>query len=427
MKQETKSSKVLRQRRFYLVLPILVLPFITLLFWVMGGGKEARVQSISEIRKGLDLTLPATQADGKKYLTKMDYYHQATLDSTKRREQIKNDPYYNDTISLHNAETGDQTDIISPNDNVYNSSDLYSRYTDPNEAKVYQKLKQLNAVLNKADTIPVIPPDEYSEIEHPDTTTVSGTDIDRLERMMQAMDQPEGPDPEMKQLNSMLEKILDIQHPNRVQDKIIEASKVNNGQVFVVSADPKTLPISSLDGKQVSYSRQNGFYSLDDHRQVSKSMNSIPAAAYETQTIVNGSTVKLRLLNDIYINGVLVPRNNFLFGEATLDGERLKIEINSVRYKNSLFPVQLSVYDLDGLDGIYIPGAITRNVVKQSADRAAQSIGMTSVDPSLGAQAASAGIEAARSLLGKKIKLMKVTVKSGYHVLLRDDNQKQRR
>lgn len=87
--------------------------------------------------------------------------------------------------------------------------------------------------------------------------------------------------------------------------------------------------------------------------------------------------------------------------------------------------MQLSVYDMDGMDGIYIPGAITRDVAKQSADRAIQGIGLTTLDPSLGAQAASAGIEAARDLISKKVKLVKVTVKAGYQVLLRDEKQKQ--
>jgi len=96
-----------------------------------------------------------------------------------------------------------------------------------------------------------------------------------------------------------------------------------------------------------------------------------------------------------------------------------------VRFGNSLFPVELSVYDMDGLDGIYIPGAITRDVAKQSADRSMQTIGLTSLDPSWGAQAASAGIEAAKTLFSRKVKLIKVTVKAGYQVLLRDEKQKQ--
>ena len=79
---------------------------------------------------------------------------------------------------------------------------------------------------------------------------------------------------------------------------------------------------------------------------------------------------------------------------------------------------------MDGLKGIYVPGAITRDVAKQSADRSLQTIGVTSLDPSLRAQAASAGIEAAKTLFSKKVKLIRVTVKADYQVLLKDEKQK---
>jgi hypothetical protein len=84
----------------------------------------------------------------------------------------------------------------------------------------------------------------------------------------------------------------------------------------------------------------------------------------------------------------------------------------------------LSVYDMDGMVGIYIPGAISRDVAKASADRSMQTLGVASLDDSWGAQAAGVGIEAAKSFLSKSVKLVKVVVKAGYQVLLRDEKQK---
>jgi hypothetical protein len=80
--------------------------------------------------------------------------------------------------------------------------------------------------------------------------------------------------------------------------------------------------------------------------------------------------------------------------------------------------VKLEVFDLDGISGLYIPGAITREVAKQSADQSSQAIGISPLDPSLGAQAANAGLEMAKTLFSKKTKLVKVSVKAGYQVLL---------
>ena len=48
---------------------------------------------------------------------------------------------------------------------------------------------------------------------------------------------------------------------------------------------------------------------------------------------------------------------------------------------------------------------------------------VTSLDPSLKAQAASAGLSAVKTLLSKKARLVKVTVAAGYKVLLKDKNE----
>jgi len=44
------------------------------------------------------------------------------------------------------------------------------------------------------------------------------------------------------------------------------------------------------------------------------------------------------------------------------------------------------------------------------------------MNQSLKAQATNAGIQAAKGLFSKKIKLVRVTVKAGYKILLKDDN-----
>src|SRR5690606_30151614 len=105
----------------------------------------------------------------------------------------------------------------------------------------------------------------------------------------------------------------------------------------------------------------------------------IEAVIHETQTLVNGAVVRMRLLNDIFINGFSIPKGNFIYGNAGLNDERLEISINSIHYNNSLFPVNLELYDLDGIRGIYIPGSIPRNVARQSTDDALQLLDITSM------------------------------------------------
>ena len=102
---------------------------------------------------------------------------------------------------------------------------------------------------------------------------------------------------------------------------------------------------------------------------------------------------------------------------------RLKIVITSVRFQNNLLPVVLQVYDMDGITGIYIPGAVSKDALKESAQQSMQGVELTSLDPSVAAQVTTAGISAAKNLLSKRSKLIKVTLKAGYKVLLRDNNK----
>lgn len=430
---------MLRKRKLLIVLPLLVLPFATLLFWALGGG-QADVQAKKQDSKhGLNMELPDANLKDDKKLNKLSYYEKAATDSSKLKELMKNDPYYLQRTSAERSNIFINDSIPSsikyqPN-RSYGSTNLktspYSShsYNDPNEAKVYNKLNELNEAMNQASQQPRAQYGSYTNARRTASSSMNSSDIDRLEQMMKMNNQGDGSeDPEMTQLNGMMEKILDIQHPERVRERVRQTSEAHKGQVFAVnmyvSKDVNGLLVNNRTPAQSNFST-NRFYSLDeDVNADSVRGNAIRAMVHQTQTIVDGSIVKLRLLDDVFINGNLIPKSNFVYGVASLNGERLTIKINSVRYSNSLYPVDLSVFDMDGLDGIYIPGAITRDVAKQTADRAVQGIGLTTLDPSLKVQAAGAGIEAAKTLFSKKAKLIKVMVKAGYQVLLRDEKQK---
>jgi conjugative transposon TraM protein len=404
------------------------------MFWALGGGKMKKAEAQIQKQAGFNIRLPDANLKDDKLMDKMSYYDKAKLDSAKFQELVKNDPNY------RNRTPADSDDYLSQrygsfqnpvNNRAGLNTSLFGSqsHNDPNTDKIYRKLAELDREMSKP--IPTSTQNsEYDMHQHRpgsvnNNTTVNSSDVNRLEQMMNIMNEPDGEDSEMKQLNGMLDKILDVQHPGRGQEKLKQTSATERGQVFAVSSHKNDNRISLLDTNHVTAGTTNGFYSLTGTTTIEDSPNTIQAVIHETQTIVDGSTIKLRLVNDVIINGVHIPKDNFLFGIASLRGERLGIMINSVRYINSLFPVELTVYDMDGLDGIYIPGAITREVAKQSADRSMQAIGLTKLDASLGAQAAGAGIEAAKTLFSKKVKLTKVTVKAGYRVLLRDMKQNQ--
>ena len=145
------------------------------------------------------------------------------------------------------------------------------------------------------------------------------------------------------------------------------------------------------------------------------------AAVEGDQTIMNGSTEALvRWREPCLLDGLAVPSGQLLYGQASTSGERLMVRISSLRVGDLVLPVSIQVYDLDGLAGIRVPGAITREVSKESASEAMSGLGLASMDPSLTGQAANAGLQLAKSLTSRKIRTVRVQLPAGYKVLLKN-------
>ncbi len=104
MERKTHSQQFLQKRKFLIALPILVLPFITLMFWALGGGKVNDAQAQQPTTKeGLNLELPDAYLKDDKTLDKLSYYEKAASDSAKLEELMKNDPYYKQHKNLENG------------------------------------------------------------------------------------------------------------------------------------------------------------------------------------------------------------------------------------------------------------------------------------------------------------------------------------
>jgi len=415
-----KSQQFLQRRKFLMVVPLLILPFVTMIFWALGGGQVAPARATA-LNTGLNLNLPSAQFPKRESLNKLGLYEKAKSDSLKFKEARENDPYF-DIALLEDSFKQDSSGTLLQSIRVTRnagSSDLRSS-VDENEIKVNAKLEEITRELSKPATDT---PKKERQKSPSITRDEFGTDVDRLEAMMTMMQKDEGSQREMAELSGVLDKILDIQQPDRQKERLKDErltaekglSKVNP----ITTDDDITLMSTNHDLSDRIISED--FFDLDINAN-EQAGNAIQAVVHDTQIVSAGSTLKLRLLEDVMIDGVLVRRDQFIYGSCDIDGERVTVSINSIRQDNSLFTVKLNAYDLDGMEGIFIPGAISRDVAKQSSDQALQSMQFLSLDHSLQAQAASAGIQAAKGLFSKKVKAVRVTIKAGYQILLRDTN-----
>jgi conjugative transposon TraM protein len=91
----------------------------------------------------------------------------------------------------------------------------------------------------------------------------------------------------------------------------------------------------------------------------------IKAIIDENIKAVDGSRVRLRLLDDIEINDVVVPKGSYLY--ATMSGfgsQRVKGNVQSIMVDDDIIKVSLALYDTDGLEGLYVPSSQFRETTK---------------------------------------------------------------
>lgn len=421
MSSVQKSQAFLRKRKMMLVLPLLVIPFLTMAFWALGGGKGTEPVTANQ-QKGLNLNLPDAKMKDENLTDKLSFYDKADKDSAKMEEWMRTDPYYQQKQDT-NVLPVNELELLTQNSaGKYNqrlNTSPYEYTANNPEKELMDKLALLQKEINKQPETENATNNETGISNHDDEFS---SEVNRLENMMLALDKTNTGDPEMQQLNGTLEKILDIQHPQRVKDKLKEKSLQQKQVVFTVTTSPKLENVSLIDTIKKKSNSGNQFYGVIKGSEEATEAFAIEAVVHSNQSLVNGAVIQLQLSTDVFINGVLIPKGTPVNGIASLNNERLEAEINSIRYKNQLFPVKLELYDMDGLPGIYIPGSISRDVAKNSADNSLQLMELTTLDPSLKAQVAAAGINTVKSLMSRKVKQVKVMIKEGYKVLLKDKN-----
>src|SRR3569833_1869903 len=81
------TDEFLKKRKFYLAIPILILLFLTMAFWALGGGKDNKTASVLPER-GIDLALPSAQFKDNKQKDKMDIYQAAGKDTSLTKDGV---------------------------------------------------------------------------------------------------------------------------------------------------------------------------------------------------------------------------------------------------------------------------------------------------------------------------------------------------
>jgi hypothetical protein len=356
MKTNVITTQAKRHRKV-LLLPVLVLPFLTLLFWSMKAKDDAGPKA--EVIPGLNTHLPGAKLKDEPGLDKMSFYEQADQASRKRQEQQQQDPYAK--AAKDSGKTANRPAYPAANTDAFSSPSA----ADANEKKIYDRLTRLRQVMARpSDPVAAQEPKQRS-----DPPQVSAAPKN-------------GEDPELRQMSNIMDKLIQLQHPEAVKPETARTAGVST--------------------------RFRAFRAVIDG----------------TQKITENTVVKMKLLDSATIGGQFFPAGQPVFAAGYFSSQRMKIDIRSIHIANMIYPVDLTVFDAnDGLEGISMPEALTGDALRSGANGGLQNLDLMSFDPSVQAQLATAGVNTAKSLFSKKIKRIKARLDDQRAVLLRDNSE----
>ena len=151
----------------------------------------------------------------------------------------------------------------------------------------------------------------------------------------------------------------------------------------------------------------------------------IKAIIDEDIKAVDGSRVRLRLLDDVEIGTILLPKGSYIYAIMSgFSGQRVKGTVKSLLLYDEIVRVSLSMYDTDGLEGLYIPSSSFRETTRDVASGALgsnMSLSQGNYSNSLsqwGMQALQNAYQRTTSALGKAVRKNSAQLKYGTFVYL---------
>ncbi|MBS1548282.1 conjugative transposon protein TraM [Amniculibacterium sp. G2-70] len=333
-----------KQKKY--VLPLLALPFLLLFVYV--GAQFAKEEKPKEKPKELSLSLGETKDS---IMTKNDAYD-ALFQKDDNRTMLggldkEQDSLmsYEDQLSLVQKRKIDSLKDVRSRQNGYQAKGNPSSYYNPkrqNDDKDYKRSEDIIRMLN--DKSYGKPENNYADTPREKAQNGQQDPVKLLKQQMLVMDS--------------LEKAKDPEYQSKLAaEQRLKANK-EKMEAFLNS----TFNVS----KSGINSGFNAFYK-------EKENNFIKAVIDENNKGFLGSRIRFRLLEDIFVGNKKIEKGSILYGQISgFSMQRVDLTIVSVFTKGEIFPVNLSIYDLDGMKGLYVPQSIFREMMREMGQNSIQ-------------------------------------------------------
>lgn len=423
MKSDAEKLKQRQAVKKYLVFALMFLVFAACMWFIFAPSESDR--AADEQQKGFNTELPDPRNAGI-VDDKMTAYEQESM-RQKREEKMRTleELAAPDSASAPgNAATLDiPSDVVIVDDETGKPVAGGSR--SGSFSSSHTAYRQINETLGSFYEQPAVDPEKEAMREE-------------LEQLRQSVAQQQTPGISYAEHVALLEKSYELAArymPDGNGGSAKHGTEENtgdNGKAKAVPVGRVSVPMVSSLAQPVSDSvmiarlseSRNSRFNTSVGGSATHEKNTISVCVHGDQTVISGQSVRLRLLEPMRVGRHELPRNSLLTGECRIQGERLNITISQVEHSGNIIPVELTVHDNDGLPGIFIPGSMESNAVREMAANMGQNLGTTisitnqSAGDQLLSELGKGAIQGVSQYISKKMRQEKVHLKSCYTLML---------
>ncbi len=303
-----------------IIIPVLILLLGNILYFVLIADDTEEIAQTTKL-KTFETKLPDAKVDAKTLESKAKIYNET--DNSKVEPNFPN----RDSSLTHSF-----TDLVTPKKVIPNQNTIPN--TDPYAQK---PLEMSNSSTSQAKS----PEEMYSRKQAAREDILN--EYEFKNKVVQLQTENIRLNAERKNVrksNQINANYSSTSSSNNESDrqKVAKWLKAQNGGENYLNVKSDTFHQNTI------YTKKVGFYGLRGAMKPIADLRfeTVPAEIHDNQTVQNGSMVKIRLLKDMTVKGITIPKDQFLSGVCSLNNSRLLIQISSIGSRRSAISYQLS-------------------------------------------------------------------------------------
>ena len=397
------------------ILPLIALPFVLMIGYFFNQFSDGMSKDKSQLAKSKDISTDFGNISERSDIKgKADAYADFFDKKTDGRTMIDG--------------FGDEKDSLQSFDD--NLSDRQKRYVDSlNYAREKEKLNNLSRQSRQQSYYNAMDgkqsrqrEDEQYERSMKMLKMLNGDNVNPKKSGSSDVKNNEVSDWKQQQMSLMREQMMlmdSIEKANnpelKEQAKALERMKKNDKEVdfFLNSTLKVTKASKSADFNSIYKQKESSF---------------IKAVIDENTKGFLGSRIRIRLLEYVYVGNAKITKGTPLY--AFISGfslQRVNLHIVSVMHQNEILPINLNIYDIDGMEGLYVPSSAFREMTRTMGQNIVQGQNLSSGSTDFFTNTISSIYQSTSKTIADIIRTNKAKIKYNSFVYLIDNKELEKR